>query len=98
MTDTAVIPDVTTMSSAPKTRTLRERILSAGSWAMFGYACIQVLRLGSNLIMLLPGSVTAGGVRMGSGSRNTLTEDDSYAIRREVEKKVPFLARLLSSF
>jgi O-antigen/teichoic acid export membrane protein len=51
VSDTAVIPDATTMSSAPKPRSLRERILSAGSWAMFGYACIQVLRLGSNLIM-----------------------------------------------
>ena len=44
----------------------------------------QIKALGSNLIMLLPGSVTAGGVRMGVGSRNTLTEDDSYAIQREV--------------
>jgi putative ABC transport system permease protein len=44
----------------------------------------QIKALGSNLIMLLPGSVTAGGVRMGAGSRNTLTEDDSYAIQREV--------------
>ncbi len=42
--------------------------------------------LGTNLIMLLPGSVTSGGVRMGSGSRNTLTEDDSYAIQREVQQ------------
>ena len=46
----------------------------------------QIKSLGSNLIMLLPGSVTAGGVRMGSGSRNTLTEDDSYAIQREVRE------------
>jgi putative ABC transport system permease protein len=44
----------------------------------------QIKSLGSNLIMLLPGSVTSGGVRMGSGSRNTLTEDDSYAIQREI--------------
>jgi putative ABC transport system permease protein len=44
----------------------------------------QIKALGSNLIMLVPGSVTAGGVRMGSGSRNTLTEDDSYAIQREI--------------
>jgi len=44
----------------------------------------QIKALGSNLIMLLPGSVTSGGVRMGSGSRNTLTEDDSYAIQREI--------------
>jgi putative ABC transport system permease protein len=44
----------------------------------------QIKALGSNLIMLQPGSVTAGGVRMGAGSRNTLTEDDSYAIQREI--------------
>jgi putative ABC transport system permease protein len=44
----------------------------------------QIKALGSNLIMLLPGSVTAGGVRMGAGSRNTLTEADAVAIRREI--------------
>jgi putative ABC transport system permease protein len=44
----------------------------------------QIKSLGSNLLMLLPGSVTAGGVRMGAGSRNTLTEADAYAIRREI--------------
>ncbi len=44
----------------------------------------QIKALGSNLIMLTPGSVTAGGVRMGAGSRNALTEDDSYAIQREI--------------
>jgi putative ABC transport system permease protein len=44
----------------------------------------QIKSLGSNLILLLPGSVTSGGVRMGAGSRNTLTEDDAYAIQREV--------------
>jgi putative ABC transport system permease protein len=44
----------------------------------------QIKSLGSNLFLLLPGSVTSGGVRMGSGSRNTLTEDDSYAIQREI--------------
>jgi putative ABC transport system permease protein len=44
----------------------------------------QIRALGSNLIMLAPGSVTASGVRMGAGSRNVLTEDDSYAIQREV--------------
>jgi putative ABC transport system permease protein len=44
----------------------------------------QIKSLGSNLILLLPGSVTSGGARMGAGSRNTLTDDDSYAIQREV--------------
>ena len=44
----------------------------------------QIKSLGSNLIILLPGSVTSGGVRMGAGSRSSLTEDDSYAIQREI--------------
>jgi putative ABC transport system permease protein len=44
----------------------------------------QIRALGSNLIMLTPGSVTSTGVRMGAGTRNTLTEDDSYAIQREI--------------
>jgi len=44
----------------------------------------QIRGLGTNLIILFPGSVTSGGVRMGAGSRSTLTEDDAYAIQREV--------------
>jgi putative ABC transport system permease protein len=36
--------------------------------------------------MLTPGSVTSSGVKMGAGARNTLTEDDSYAIQREVQE------------
>ncbi|HYC45439.1 MAG TPA: ABC transporter permease [Burkholderiales bacterium] len=44
----------------------------------------QIKSLGTNLIIVLPGSVTAGGVRMGAGSRNTLTEDDGYALQREI--------------
>jgi putative ABC transport system permease protein len=44
----------------------------------------QIKSLGTNLIIVLPGSVTAGGVRMGSGSRPTLNEDDAYALQREL--------------
>jgi putative ABC transport system permease protein len=44
----------------------------------------QIKGLGTNLIILLPGSTTSGGVRMGAGSRNTLTEADGYAIQREI--------------
>ncbi len=44
----------------------------------------QIKGLGTNLIILLPGSTTSGGVRMGAGSRNTLTEADAYAIQREI--------------
>ena len=44
----------------------------------------QIKGLGTNLIILFPGSVTAGGVRMGAGSRSSLTEDDAFAIQREI--------------
>jgi putative ABC transport system permease protein len=44
----------------------------------------QIKALGTNLIIVLPGSVTSGGVRMGSGSRSSLTEDDALAIQREL--------------
>ncbi len=44
----------------------------------------QIKGLGTNLIILMPGSTTAGGVRMGAGSRNTLTEEDGYALQRDI--------------
>ena len=44
----------------------------------------QIRNLGANLFILSPGSTTAGGVRLGAGSRSSLTEDDAYAIQREV--------------
>jgi len=44
----------------------------------------QIQSLGSNLIIVLSGSVTQGGVRLGTGSQLTITEDDSAAIAREV--------------
>ncbi|HSE05990.1 MAG TPA: ABC transporter permease [Methylomirabilota bacterium] len=44
----------------------------------------QIQSLGSNLIIVLSGSITAGGVRLGSGSQPTITEDDAWAIQREV--------------
>ena len=40
--------------------------------------------LGSNLLMVLPGSGTAGGVRLGAGSVPTITEDDAEAIQSEI--------------
>jgi putative ABC transport system permease protein len=40
--------------------------------------------LGSNLIIILSGSITSGGVRMGSGSQLRITEDDARTIQREV--------------
>jgi putative ABC transport system permease protein len=44
----------------------------------------QIRALGSNLLLVMPGSTTAGGVRMGFGSGSTLTEDDVTAINREI--------------
>jgi len=44
----------------------------------------QIRALGSNLIVVLPGSVWSSGIRMGLGSRPTITEDDARAIAREV--------------
>jgi putative ABC transport system permease protein len=40
----------------------------------------QIASLGSNLIMVIPGSITASGIRLGSGIAVTLTEDDARAI------------------
>ena len=44
----------------------------------------QIQSLGSNLIIVLSGSVTASGVRIGQGSQLTITEDDGAAIAREI--------------
>jgi putative ABC transport system permease protein len=44
----------------------------------------QIQSLGSNLIIVLSGSTTAGGIRMGQGSQLTITEEDSVAIAREI--------------
>jgi putative ABC transport system permease protein len=44
----------------------------------------QIQSLGSNLLLLLSGSITSGGVRLGQGTQLTITEDDAAAIQREV--------------
>ncbi len=43
----------------------------------------QIERLGTNLVVVLPGARTAGGMRAGSGSASTLTTSDAQAIQRE---------------
>jgi putative ABC transport system permease protein len=43
----------------------------------------QISSIGSNLIMILPGATTSGGVRMGSGTQPTLTMGDAEAIQKE---------------
>jgi putative ABC transport system permease protein len=44
----------------------------------------QIQSLGANIVIVTPRSVTIGGVRVGQGSRPTLTDDDAYAMQREV--------------
>ena len=44
----------------------------------------QIQSLGSNLIIVLSGSTTQGGIRLGQGSQLTITEEDSAAIAREI--------------
>jgi putative ABC transport system permease protein len=44
----------------------------------------QIASIGSNLLMVFPGSTTQAGVRAGSGSVTTMTEDDAKAIQKEL--------------
>jgi putative ABC transport system permease protein len=43
----------------------------------------QIASIGSNIILVIPGSTTSGGLRMGSGGSQTLTSDDVRAIMAE---------------
>jgi len=43
----------------------------------------QIASLGTNLVVVVPGATTTGGVRGGLGSASTLTVSDAQAIRRE---------------
>lgn len=44
----------------------------------------QMKGLGSNIMLVLPGGITQGGVRLGAQTGQGLTEDDALAIAREV--------------
>jgi len=44
----------------------------------------QIKALGSNIMLILPGTVTQGGVRLGAQTGQALTEDDAKAIALEV--------------
>jgi putative ABC transport system permease protein len=44
----------------------------------------QMKGLGSNIMLIMPGGVTAGGVRLGAATGQGLSEDDSNAIARDV--------------
>src|SRR5581483_1507733 len=51
--------------------------VGSGATARIGQ---QIASLGSNLIIILPGSITTSGIRLGSGNALTLTDDDARAI------------------
>jgi putative ABC transport system permease protein len=44
----------------------------------------QIASLGTNVLIILPGTLSQGGVRTGSGGVNTLTDSDAKAIVREI--------------
>jgi putative ABC transport system permease protein len=43
----------------------------------------QIESLGTNVLIVFPGSQQQGGLRMGAGTMTTLTEDDAWAIQKE---------------
>jgi putative ABC transport system permease protein len=44
----------------------------------------HIATLGTNMLVVAPGSRTLRGVRLGAGSRASLSEEDAYALRREI--------------
>ena len=46
----------------------------------------QIKSLGSNLMIITAGARTSNGVRIGTGATPELTEDDAFAIAREVSE------------
>jgi putative ABC transport system permease protein len=46
----------------------------------------QIAGLGSNLMILWAGSVTTAGVRGGTGTAQTLVEEDAWAVMREISE------------
>jgi putative ABC transport system permease protein len=58
-------------------------MLAVGTGASMQIAA-QISSMGSNLLIILPGATTSGGVRMGSGTQPTLTMGDADAIQKEL--------------
>ena len=55
-------------------------IINAGAGAKARVAQ-EIAGIGSNLLMVFPGSTSSGGVRLGASTKSTLTVDDADAIR-----------------
>lgn len=56
----------------------------------------EIRTLGANLLFVVPGAQSSGGVRLEAGTLPTLTEEDAAAIRREltdVQVAAPLLSR-----
>ena len=47
----------------------------------------QIQNLGTNIVMVMPGATTVGGVRSGAGGVNTLTVADAKTIARELAER-----------
>ena len=65
--------------------------LGAGAQAL---VTAQLRAVGSDILIVLSGSATSGGMRLGLGTRLTITQDDAAAIQREnpsVEVAAPSL-------
>jgi len=57
--------------------------MAIGSGARAAVAA-QLARLGSNLIIVIPGSIVSGGVNLGAGARQSLTVQDATSIAKEI--------------
>ncbi len=56
----------------------------------------KIRTLGANLLLITPAAQSSGGVRMEAGTGHTLTEEDAFAIRRDmraVQGAAPVLSR-----
>ena len=57
----------------------------------------QIKALGTNIMLVLPGAMTSGGVRLGAQTGQTLTQEDALAITAEVPEVQAAAASLRSS-
>jgi len=58
----------------------------------------KIRTLGANLLLVMPGAQSAGGARLESGTRPTLTDADAAAIRGELANVLvaaPLLSRAM---
>jgi putative ABC transport system permease protein len=58
-------------------------VVAVGSGAQIQIA-EQIRSLGANVLTISPGATRQGAVRMESGTRHTLTEDDAEAVAKQV--------------